>query len=144
MFAFAYLFQPVVKRLYHFKVSFFFFYVLNNILQGLLSLYFWKKQEMLSAYSSSHSGSAAADWEKGMKSHRMGLLNVHDILHGTPWLLACSGFTGPSRCYWPPLQGGTSAAFLCQKTQLPAQENQGRVCATGLPHRHEQNTTRLE
>lgn len=60
---------------------------------------------MPSAYSISHSGSAADGWKKGMKRCRMGLLNVHDILHGTPQLSACSGFTGPNRCYWPPLEG---------------------------------------
>lgn len=40
--------------------------------------------------------------------------------------------------------GGTSVAFLGRKTQLPAQENQGTACATGLPHRHAEDTTCLK
>ena len=89
-----------------------FFDVLNYIFQGLLSLHFWKRHEMLSAHFHSHGGSVAADWQKGMKSHRMGLLNAHEISHGKPWLFACSGFTGPSRCCWPPLQGGTALTCI--------------------------------
>lgn len=48
-----------------------FFDVLNYSFQRLLSLHFWNRHEMLSAYFNSHGGSAAPDWQKGVKSHRM-------------------------------------------------------------------------
>lgn len=113
-------FQLLVKRLCNFKSFFdylfgFFFSFLcfkQYFIRTTLFI-FWKKTQNA---SSSHSGSAGDDWEK--KSCKIGLCNVHDILHGTPWLFACSGFIGPNRCYWPPLQGGASAAFLVQKKDL--------------------------